>query len=95
MPQFIQPIIILIVFFVIWYFLLIRPQKKKEDDINKMRSSVDVGDYVTTIGGFVGRVVKAREDVVWIECGPDKVKLKIVRWGISAKKSPGEEETAE
>jgi preprotein translocase subunit YajC len=90
--EYLQPILIMVVFFAIWYLLLIRPQKKKEREINNMRNSIDVGDNVTTIGGFVGKVVSSRDDVLIIESGPDKVKLKIVRWGISAKQTPGEEE---
>ena len=43
----ILPLILLIG---IMYFLLIRPQKKREKEVNAMRSSVQVGDEIITIG---------------------------------------------
>ena len=34
--------------FVIMYFLMIRPQRKKDKQLQDMRSSLDIGDNVTT-----------------------------------------------
>jgi len=66
----------------VFYFLLIRPQKKKEKQIQTMRSSIKEGDEISTIGGIYGKVLNAKEDIVTIEVGADKVKLKIARWAI-------------
>ena len=74
------PLILLVVVF---YFILIRPQNKKNKQVNEMRSALKRGDWITTIGGFRGRVVKVKEDVLTIEVGADKVKLEVMRWGIS------------
>ena len=75
------PIILLIAVF---YFILIRPQNKKNKQVNEMRNAIKRGDYVTTIGGFRGRVLRVKDDdSVSIEVGPDKVKLEVMRWGIS------------
>lgn len=68
---------------VLMYFTLIRPQKKKEKETNAMRDSLMVGDEIITIGGFMGKIVKTREESVIIQCGADKTKLEIMRWGIS------------
>ena len=73
----------LILIIVIFYFMLIRPQNKKNKQVNEMRSAIKRGDYITTIGGFKGRVVRVKDEVITIEAGPDKVKLEIMRWGIS------------
>ena len=48
-----------------------------------MRSAIKRGDYVTTIGGFRGRVVRVKDELITIEVGSDKTKLDIMRWGIS------------
>ena len=48
------PIILLIVVF---YFFLIRPQKKRDKAEKEMRNSIQVGDEISTIGGFIGKVV--------------------------------------
>ena len=73
----------LVLIIVVFYFILIRPQNKKNKQVNDMRSALKRGDWVTTIGGFRGRVVKVKEDLLTIEVGVDKVKLEIMRWGIS------------
>ena len=73
----------LILIVVVFYFILIRPQNKKNKEVNQMRSALKRGDWITTIGGFRGRVVKVKEDLLTIEVGADKVKMEIMRWGIS------------
>lgn len=74
----------LVLIIVVFYFILIRPQNKKNKQVNEMRSSIKRGDYITTIGGFKGRVVRVKDDdTVTIEVGSDKTKLEIMRWGIS------------
>ena len=73
----------LILIVVVFYFILIRPQNKKNKQVQQMRSALKRGDRVTTIGGFIGRVVRIREEVITIEVGSDKTKLDIMRWGIS------------
>lgn len=40
--------------FAILYFFMIRPQKKKEKEIQLMRSKLEVGDEIVTIGGIIG-----------------------------------------
>ena len=65
-----------------FYFFLIRPQKKKEKATQEMRSSVKEGNEIVTIGGIYGKVVNAKEDMLTIEVGADKVKLKIARWAV-------------
>jgi len=65
-----------------FYFFLIRPQKKKEKATQEMRSSVKEGNEILTIGGIYGKVVNAKEDMLTIEVGADKVKLKIARWAV-------------
>jgi preprotein translocase subunit YajC len=75
----------------VFYFLLIRPQKKKEKATQEMRNSVKEGTEVVTIGGIYGKVVNAKEDVLTIEVGADKVKLRVARWAIGRVIENGEE----
>ncbi len=74
--------------FVVFYFLLIRPQKKREKQTNEMRSSIDVGDDVVTIGGIVGTVVSIKEDTLVIETSGDRNKIRIQRWAIQGNITP-------
>ena len=73
----------LILIVVVFYFILIRPQNKKNKQVQQMRSSIKRGDRVTTIGGFIGKVIRIRDEVITIEVGSDKTRLDIMRWGIS------------
>ena len=82
------PIVILIVLF---YFLLIRPQRKRDNAEREMRNSIEVGDQISTIGGFIGRVVNIKDDVLIIESSNDRTKLKIYRWAIRGKEAPATE----
>ena len=82
------PLVILIVLF---YFLLIRPQRKRDKAERDMRNSIEVGDEISTIGGFIGRVVSIKDDVLGIETSNDRTKLKIYRWAIRGKEAPATE----
>ncbi len=76
----ILPLVILIA---VMYFLLIRPQKKREKEVNAMRSGVQVGDEIITIGGICGKVVKTKEESLVIQVGADRIKFEIMRWAVS------------
>ncbi len=67
------------------YFFLIRPNSKKKKEEAQMRSQLEIGDEITTIGGIMGRVVaiKDEEDAIIIETGSDRVKMKFKKWCIS------------
>ena len=82
------PIVILIVLF---YFLLIRPQRKRDKAEREMRNSIQVGDEISTIGGFIGGVVSIKDDVLVIESSSDPTKLKLYRWAIRGKEAPATE----
>ncbi len=79
--------IVIIIMFVAMYFFSIRPQKKREKEEAAMRSSVDIGDKIITIGGISGVVISAKddEDNVVIETGGDKTRLRIKRWSIQTR----------
>ena len=61
---------------VLLYFMIYRPQKKQEKKEAAMRSSLEIGDQVTTIGGVIGRVV--------LETGADRVKIRFTKSAISS-----------
>lgn len=64
------------------WFIMVRPQQKRDKETKKMRESVEVGDEILTIGGIYGKVLSVKEDILTIEVGADKVKLKIAKWAI-------------
>jgi len=72
----------MILILVVLYFLMMRPQKKREKETQAMRSSLEVGDEITTIGGIVGTIVIIKEDYLVIETGSDRSKLRITKWAV-------------
>lgn len=78
----IPTVIMIVLLFVVMYFLMIRPQKKQEKQVNDMRSNLQVGDEVTTIGGIIGKIVSIKEETVLIETGRDKVRIRFLRSAI-------------
>ena len=77
-------IIMIVLLFAVFYFFLIRPENKKKKQLQQMRSALQVGDQITTIGGMVGKVVAIKDDMISFETGEDRVRIQIMRWAISA-----------
>ncbi len=67
----------------VMYFMMIRPQKKRQKEEQEMRSSIEIGDEIITIGGIVGKVVKIREEDIVIETGADRTKMRLQRWAVN------------
>jgi preprotein translocase subunit YajC len=78
------PLILLVVVF---YFFLVRPQKKRDKAEKEMRDSIQVGDEISTIGGFIGKVVSIKDDTLVIESTADRTKLKLYRWAVRGKEA--------
>ena len=71
----------------IFYFLLIRPQRKRDKAERDMRNSIQVGDEISTIVGFIGKVVSMKDETLVIETSADRTKLKLYRWAIRGKEA--------
>lgn len=72
----------LVVIIGIFWLVIIRPQQKRDKETQKMRNTIEEGTEIVTIGGIYGKVINQNEDVITIEVGADKVKLKIARFAI-------------
>ena len=69
---------------VLLYFMIYRPQKKQEKKDAAMRSSLEIGDQVTAIGGVIGRVVAIKDDTFVLETGSDRVKIRFTKTAIAS-----------
>ncbi len=76
------PFVILILIF---YFFMIRPQRKRDKEEREMRNSIQAGDEICTIGGFIGKVVSVKDDTLVIESSADRTRLRLYRWAIRNK----------
>lgn len=75
------------IIFVVFYFILIAPQRRKDKQMKAMLAALKVGDEILTIGGVYGKVVNIKDDILTIEVGADKTKLKIARWAVKSVES--------
>lgn len=78
-------IIMIVVMIAVMYFMLIRPENKKKKAAEEMRSSLKVGDVITTIGGIVGTICAVKEQTIVMETGADRVRIEFTKWAISSK----------
>ncbi len=83
------------IMFVFMYVFMIRPENKRKKQAEEMRSNIEVGDKITTIGGLVGRVVHVTNDRITFETGEDRVRVEIVKWAVSSNDGKGNKEKAD
>ena len=74
------------------YFLLIRPENKRKKQAEEMRSSLKVGDDITTIGGITGTICAVKDKTLVIETGADRVRIEMAKWAVSSKGTQTTEE---
>lgn len=91
----VSTVIMLVVMVAVFYFMLIRPENKRKKEAENMRSSVKVGDKVTTIGGIVGTVVNVKDDKLVIETSADQVRIEFAKWALSTNETAAENAKAE
>ena len=77
------PMILIIVFMFILIYL---PQKRQDKKDAAMRSSIEIGDKVSTIGGIVGIVcaIADKDDPIVLETGSDRTKIRFRRSAIAS-----------
>ena len=85
--QILGSVLPIVLLFVVFYFFLIRPQKKRDKADKEMRESIQVGDEISTIGGFIGKVVSIKDETLVIESSADRTKLKLYRWAVRGKEA--------
>jgi len=68
----------LVLIMVIFYFLLIRPQQKKLKEHRGLIDELKKGDTVITGGGFYGKVMDVKDDILKIDIA-DGVRVKVKR----------------
>ena len=92
----------MVVIVLIFYFLIIRPSRKQQKEEAAMRSALEVGDEVTTIGGIIGEIVSMKEDTITIETSKAGTKIRFLKSAVRSvdvraadKNAPQVEETTE
>lgn len=66
----------MLIFGALIYFMIIRPQKKRQDNQTKLMSSIQVGDKIQTIGGFIGTILSMEDDEFVVLSEESKLRVK-------------------
>ena len=69
-------------FFVIFYFIVMRPQARQQNELKSLRDKLAKGDEVVTTGGFIGKVDKVADSIVFLEIA-NNVKIRVLKDQIS------------
>ena len=77
-------LVMLVLMIGIFYFMLIRPESKRKKQAEEMRSSLQKGDWLTTIGGVYGRIVAITDRTVVIETSEDRVRIEFLKSAIGS-----------
>ena len=83
-------VVMIVAMLAVFYFMLIRPENKRKKEAEERRSSLKVGDKITTIGGIVGTVVNVKDDKFVMETGADQVRIELAKWALSTNDSAAE-----
>ena len=75
--------IVLLVVMVAMFFFTSRSNKKQEKQAQDMRDSLSVGDEITTIGGFIGKIVSSKEETLVLETSHDRTRIRILKTAVS------------
>lgn len=81
----------LILIMVVMLCIMIIPQRKKEKKIKAMLDALKPGDRIRTIGGLYGTITKVTDELVYIQVGPDKVRLVFARGAVAQVEEQGVE----
>ncbi|MCQ2388907.1 MAG: preprotein translocase subunit YajC [Kiritimatiellae bacterium] len=77
----------MLIIFAIFYFMMIRPQQRKEKERRKMIEELRAGATVVFCGGFIGKIVEAKEKTFRIELNPGNV-VEVVRAAVQSAVEP-------
>ena len=78
-------LLMIVVMVAVCYFLIIRPDNKRKKQAETMRSSLKVGDEITTIGGITGTICAVKDKTLVLETGADRVRIELAKWAVSSK----------
>ena len=85
-------LLMIVAMIAVCYFVLIRPENKRKKKAEEMRSSLKVGDEITTIGGIIGTICAVKDKTLVIETGADRVRIEFAKWAVSSKGTQTTEE---
>lgn len=75
------PFILMLALFYLFIFV---PESRRKKRYNEMLRSLKINDEVMTRGGIIGKLVNIQDKFVILETGPDRMRIKLDKNGISS-----------
>lgn len=95
MANYLGALIPFIIMIGMFYLLIFLPENKRKKKYNEMLNSLKLNDEVITKGGIIGKLVNVQDKFVIIETGPDRMRIKFDKNGISHVLNSANEEVKE
>ncbi|SKA75757.1 preprotein translocase subunit YajC [Clostridium sp. USBA 49] len=95
MGNYIGALLPFILMIALFYLLIFLPENKRKKKYNEMINSLKVNDEVMTKGGIIGKLVNIQDKFVILETGPDRMRIKFDKNGISHVLNTTKEEVKE
>jgi preprotein translocase subunit YajC len=67
----------------LFYLFIFVPENKRKKKYSSMLNSLKVNDEIMTRGGIIGKITNIQDKYVVLETGPDKMRIKLDKNGIS------------
>ena len=78
-----SPIIYFAIMIGLFYLFIFVPENKRKKKYSNMINTLNVNDNIMTRGGILGKIVNIQDKYIILETGPDKMRIKLDKNGIS------------
>jgi preprotein translocase subunit YajC len=78
-----SPAIYFIIMIALFYLFIFVPENKRKKKYSSMLSNLKVNDEISSRGGIIGKIINIQDKFVILETGPDRVRIKLDKNGIS------------
>jgi preprotein translocase subunit YajC len=82
--EYISTLIPFILMIGLFYLFIFVPENKRKKKYSSMLSSLKVNDEIMTRGGIIGKLINIQDKFIILETGPDRVRIKLDKNGISS-----------
>jgi preprotein translocase subunit YajC len=66
-----------IIMLAVFYLIIFVPEGRRKKKFRSMLDSLKLNDEIITRGGILGKVVNIQDDMITMQTGPDRIKIKI------------------
>ena len=82
--------VVVIAMVLMMWLMIWRPENKRKKEEEAMRSSLSIGDKITSIGGIIGKIVEIDGDSIVIETSKDRVRMELLKTAVATNDTAAE-----